>query len=84
MSVWSLVFQRELFKNTCNRLQDSGSVARRLGLGRICATIAREDLYELSVYQEPAVKARMLQNQLLATGNRISDQMTWLVWLVLD
>lgn len=38
-------FSRRAIQNGCNRLQDSGSVARRLGLGRICATIAREDLY---------------------------------------
>lgn len=73
---FSLGFSRRAIQNVWDRFQETGSVARRPGSGRVRATTAQEDRYiRLSARRERSVTARKLQNRLrLTTGTRVSDQ----------
>lgn len=67
---------RTAIQNLWNRYQETGSVSRRRGSGRVRATTAQEDRYvRLCARRDRNVTARVLQNQLRrATGTIISDQ----------
>lgn len=71
-----LGFSRRAIQNAWNRFQETGSVTRRRGSGRIRATTSQEDRYiRLTARRERIVTARSLQNRLRqATGTRVSDQ----------
>lgn len=71
-----LGFSRRAIQNVWNRFQETGSVARRPGSGRVRITTAHEDRYvQLSARRDRTVTARKLQHHLrLTTGTRVSDQ----------
>lgn len=71
-----LGFSRRAIQNAWNRFQETGSITRRPGSGRLRVTTAHEDRYiQLSARRERTVTARKLQNRLrLTTGTRVSDQ----------
>lgn len=67
---------RRAIRNVWERYQETGSVARRPGTGRVRATTAQEDRYiRLTARRERTITARHLQNRLRqSTGTRVSDQ----------
>lgn len=67
---------RRAIRNVWERFQETGSVARRPGSGRVRATTAQEDRYlRLTARRERTVTARTLQTRLRqSTGTRVSDQ----------
>lgn len=71
-----LGFSRRAIQNLWNRFQETGSVRRRPGSGRVRITTAQEDRYiRLSARRDRTTTARKLQNRLrLTTGTRVSDQ----------
>lgn len=67
---------RRAIRNVWERFQETGSVARRPGSGRIRATTRQEDRYiRITARRERTVTARALQTQLRqSTGTQVSDQ----------
>lgn len=71
-----LGYSRRAIQNLWNRYQETGSVSRRRGSGRIRATTAQEDRYvRLTARRDRTVTARALQNRVRqTTGTIVSDQ----------
>lgn len=82
-SQWSVAMQlgvsRGAIRNVWERFQETGSVARKPGTGRVRSTTAQEDRYlRLTARRERTVTARTLQTRLRqSTGPRVSDQTIW-------
>lgn len=82
-SQWSVAMQlgvsRRAIRNVWERYQETGSVARRPGTGRVRSTTAQEDRYlRLTARRERTVTARTLQTRLRqSTEPRVSDQTIW-------